>query len=188
MDDRRDEVLMMQFRDQRDPRAMVTLFRRHHQAVFRYLVRRTGSADRAQDLAQEVFAALIDGAARYRPAGSFQAYLFRIARNLSAKEWRGYRRRVQLEREPAAAAPAAAERIDGARQAAAVRRALAGLDDEQREPIMLREYQGLSYAEIAEVLGVPAGTVKSRIARGKLALRRLLLEPDAAPAVQEVAR
>ncbi|MBN2498622.1 MAG: RNA polymerase sigma factor [Deltaproteobacteria bacterium] len=171
----RDEELMMEYRDKREPEAMVALFRRYRRPLYAYLARRTGSPSRAEDLVQEVFAALMTGADRYEPSGSFKAYIYRIAANLSAKEWRSYRRRVQLASEPVSGAEPADEVLDGEQAARAVKRALLALDDEQREPILLREYQGLSYAEIATVLDLPAGTVKSRIARGKLALRRALL-------------
>lgn len=175
MDERRDEVLMTAYRDTRDPQAMVTLFRRYRKPLYRFLVRRTGSQDRAEDLAQEVFAALMNGADRYQPSGSFKSFLYRIANNLSAKEWRKYKRRVQLVAEPTDSGPDAAEQVEGKRSAQAVRLALFDLDDDQREPIVLREYEGLSYDEIASVLELPKGTVKSRIARGKLALRKVLL-------------
>lgn len=175
MDERRDEVLMTAYRDSRDPAAMVTLFRRYRRPIYRYLLRRTGSPDRAEDLAQEVFAALMNGAGRYQPSGSFKAYLYRIAANLSAKEWRKHKRRVQLVAEPEDAGPDAAETLSTRRSAEAVRAALFDLEADQREPILLREYEGLSYSEIAQVLEVPTGTVKSRIARGKLNLRRTLL-------------
>jgi RNA polymerase sigma-70 factor (ECF subfamily) len=175
MDERRDEVLMMAYRDSRDPQAMVTLFRRYRKPIYRYLLRRTGSPDRAEDLAQEVFAALMNGAGRYQPTGSFKAYLYRIAANLSAKEWRKHKRRVQLAAEPADPGPDADQALSSRRSAEAVRAALLDLQADQREPILLREYEGLSYAEIAQVLEVPTGTIKSRIARGKLQLRRALL-------------
>jgi RNA polymerase sigma-70 factor (ECF subfamily) len=177
-----DEVLMLDYRDRRAPDAMVALFRRHRRPLFRYLARRTGSPARAEDLAQEVFAALMDGADRYQPSGSFKAYLYRIAANLSAKEWRSYRRGVELVEEPGWEPPEAEGALDSRAAAQAVQAALAELEEDQREPILLREYEGLSYAEIAEVLGVPIGTIKSRIARGKLELRQSLLAARARPA------
>jgi RNA polymerase sigma-70 factor (ECF subfamily) len=165
---------MMEYKNTRDPEALTELFRRYRRPLYRFLARRTGSASRAEDLAQDVFAALIAAARRYEPTGSFKAYLYRIARNLSAKEWRTYRRRRQLNGEPVN--PSGTEQqVEAQRTARAVRRALDTLDADQRDAIVLREYQGLSYAEIGEVLGVPTGTVKSRIARGKLTLRKLLV-------------
>ncbi len=165
----------MDYRDTREPESMVALFQRYRRPLYRYLARRTGSSARAEDLAQEVFAALMDGADRYQPSGSFKSYLYRIASNLSAKEWRTYKRGVALDGEPGTAPPEAEGALDRRSAAEAIRAALDGLEEEQREPILLREYEGLSYAEIAEVLGVPTGTIKSRIARGKLALRQSLL-------------
>ncbi len=176
MDERRDEVVMMEYRDRCEPQAMVTLFRRYRRPLYRFLFRRTGSPDRAEDLAQEVFVALMDGAGRYEPTGSFKSYLYRIASNLSAKEWRRYRRRVQLDHEPTSPGPPAPAQLAAKESAGAVRAALFALAPDQRDPILLREYEDLSYAEIAAVLEIPTGTVKSRIARGKLALREALLQ------------
>jgi RNA polymerase sigma-70 factor (ECF subfamily) len=170
----RDEELMMDYKNTRDPEALVELFRRYQQVMFAYLTRRTGNSTRAEDLTQEVFYALINGASRYRPTGSFKAYLYKIARNLSAKEWRTYRRRVQLTVEPTGTASSHND-LEQKRTAQAVQAALSALDADQRDPIMLREYEGLNYLEISQVLGIPQGTVKSRIARGKMALRKLLL-------------
>jgi RNA polymerase sigma-70 factor (ECF subfamily) len=172
--DARDEELMMAYKTDRDPEAMVELFRRHHRNLFCFLVRRTGNVSRAEDLAQEVFAALIGSAERYRPDGSFKAYLYRIAVNLSSKEWRTYKRAAPLPQEPVSQGPGPDERLAQKTAANAVRAALERLDPEQREAIVLREYQELSYTEISQALGVPVGTVKSRIARGKLALRAAL--------------
>jgi RNA polymerase sigma-70 factor (ECF subfamily) len=174
MQARIDEELMMEYKNTRDPEALVELFHRYRRPVYRYLARRCGNPSRAEDLAQEVFCALIANASRYQPSGSFRAYLYRIAQNLSAKEWRTYRRRVQLASEPASN-PGQEQSVEARSAAAAVQHALSSLEPEQREPILLREYQGLSYAEIGEVLGIPEGTVKSRIARGKMALRKMLL-------------
>jgi RNA polymerase sigma-70 factor (ECF subfamily) len=172
MPDQKDEVLMLAYKDRRDPEAMVALFRRYRRDLYEFLWHRTRSPSRAEDLVQEVFAALIEGADRYRPTGSFKSYLYRIAANLSSKEWRKERRLVPLEAEPAAREPSGA--AEGGGDRAKVRAALEALEPEQREAILLREYQGLSYEEIASTLDLPVGTVKSRIARGKLSLRAAL--------------
>lgn len=175
MDNRKDEVLMMEYRDTRDPEAMVSLFKRYRRPLFQYLVRRTGSPSRAEDLTQEVFASLMKGADRYQPSGSFKSYIYRMASNISAKEWRTYRKRVQLQGELVDHGTEAGKKVDSIAQAAKVRNALLNLDDAQRDAIVLREYQGLTYEEISQVMGVAVGTIKSRIARGKLALREMLL-------------
>ncbi len=184
MDEIKDEVLMMNYRQKRDPEAMVSLFRRYRRPLFQYLVRRTGSPSRAEDLTQEVFAALMKGADKYEPSGSFKSYIYRIASNLSAKEWRTYRRRVQLQTEVVDTKAQSADRVESMEEAARVRNALLELDDGQRDAILLREYQGLSYEEISQVMDVAVGTIKSRIARGKLALRRTLLGQPGAQAAR----
>ena len=175
-EERSDQELMMDYQKTRSPDAMVALFQRYRRPMFRYLLRRTGSPVRSEDLVQEVFVNLMAAAPRYKPSGSFKAYLYRIAANLSAKEWRKVRRRMQLDHEPVETGPGAEGQVQSRETAQAVRAALVNLDSDQREAIVLREYEGLSYAEIAEVLSIPTGTVKSRIARGKLALREVLLQ------------
>ena len=177
---RPDEELMMDYKKTRSPDAMVELFRRYRRPIYRYLLRRTGSPVRSEDLVQEVFANLMTAAPRYQPSGSFKAYLYRIASNLSAKEWRKVQRRVQLNHEPTDTGPGAEGQAAKRDAARSLRTALMELEADQRDAIVLREYEGLSYAEIAEVLEIPSGTVKSRIARGKLALRQALVQAQVA--------
>ena len=178
--ERPDQELMMDYKNTRSPDAMVELFRRYRRPIFHYLLRRTGSPVRSEDLVQEVFANLMSSAPRYQPTGSFKAYLYRIAANLSAKEWRKVQRRVPLNHEPVEAGPGAEGQVVEKESATALRAALLDLEPDQRDAIVLREYEGLSYAEIADVLAIPAGTVKSRIARGKLALRQALVQAASA--------
>ena len=125
---------------------------------------------------------LIRSRGSWRQEASFKTYLYRIAFNQCASEARraDFRALDPLERDDGSTIDVEDGRTgpDGVaerdEEAEFVVRALDRIDEEQREAIVLREYQGLSYEEIAELTGVAVGTVKSRIFRGKLELRRHL--------------
>lgn len=141
--------------------------------------RLTGNADDAQDLVQEVLLRVRRGLATYRP-GSMEGWLSRIATNVFLDEMRRRGRRplqslpVDLELAAPPAPPAdlalAAEVLDDDIQAA-----LSRLPEEYRAAVVLCDVVGLSYAEIAESLGIASGTVRSRIHRGRALLRDALM-------------
>ena len=152
------------------------LFARYKDPVFGFVRRRVNSAERAEEITQDVFLAVVKNRNGYRRRASFRTYLYRIAHNRIVSEYRSRRSEQRLAdvSEPAAGGDASV-----ARQ---VRDALTQIDSGQREVVMLREYEGLSYEEISRVLRIPLGTVRSRLFRGKMALRDLLA-PRAVPAV-----
>jgi len=126
----------------------------------RYFSRRHGVGDLVQDLVQETFLQLARGLRAGRQYKCARGYLFGIARHLSQAAWTERGRNVVVPFEPATEeVPAAApdERI------AAARETIAALPSLQREILELRFSQGLSYAEIAEALEIPIGTVRSRL-------------------------
>jgi RNA polymerase sigma-70 factor (ECF subfamily) len=174
-----DEQLMLEFRGgSRD--AFVALFERYRDAMWRFFRRRIPDPARAEELTQDAFVAVLQGSTRYEPRASFRSYLFGIAYNL----WMADRRKLAnrhpshvLEEE--SAAPASAEPED----AIWVRRALGRLDAGDREILMLREYEQLSYQEIADLLRLPVNTVRSRLFRARMALKDAL-----APRVGNVVR
>lgn len=113
---------------------------------------------------------MLRGASRYEPRALFRTYLYRIALNLLSVERRKAGRETGmagLAHEP----PVAGDPDTGLW----VRRALGRLDAEHREVLMLREYEQLNYAEIADLLGVPVNTVRSRLFRARMALKDLLV-------------
>jgi RNA polymerase sigma-70 factor (ECF subfamily) len=130
--------------------------------------RRVNDPGRAEEITQDVFLALVQRRNGYEVTASFRTYLYRIALNRIASE-----HRKKKEVDPLPEEPPAESRSDPA-VVHQVREALAQLEPQQREIVMLREYEGLSYEEIAQVLKVPVGTVRSRLFRAKLALRTLL--------------
>jgi len=155
------------------------LFERHGRHVRQYLRGLSGSADVAEDLAQEVFLRVVRGANEYRPQDRERPWLFRIARNAFIDHVR------RIGTRPATTALELADRT--ARAATQdlrveLRRALAALPDGERDAFLLAEIGGLSYAEIAEALGVTVPSVRSSIYRARLALRAALARPRPLPA------
>lgn len=168
-----DEELMLSFKNG-DPLAFRELFDRYKNSIYGYVRRRVNDPGRAEEITQDVFLALVQRRNGYHVSASFRTYLYRIALNRIASEYRKKKESDPLPEEVPAAGggdPAVVQQV---------RDALAQLEPEQREIVLLREYQGLSYEEIAAVLSVPVGTVRSRLFRAKMALRELLA-PGPAP-------
>jgi RNA polymerase sigma-70 factor (ECF subfamily) len=165
-----DEVLMAACRDgaPHADAAFAQLFERHRAAIWGYFRRRVVDAARAEDLMQDTFVIALRNAPRYEPRAPFRAYLFGIAHHLLLEERR--RRPAGSDDGLANIATPAAD-LDAVLR---VRQALSALDAMDREVLMLREFDALSYAEIAELLSVPLNTVRSRLFRARLALREQL--------------
>lgn len=155
--------------------AFEALFDRYRRPIWEFFRRRTDAA-RAEELAQDTFVALIEGATRYEARSTFRTYLFGIAYNVLHAD----RRKGTLRRSDALAfdppAPAAADPDAGLW----VRRALGQIDEDDREILMLREYDELSYQEIADLRRLPLNTVRSKLFRARMALKAALA-PDRAP-------
>jgi RNA polymerase sigma-70 factor (ECF subfamily) len=167
---RTDEELMLAFRSgERD--AFADLFERYQAPVTRFFRRRVSDQARADELAQETFLGVIQAARRYQPSAAFRSYLFGVAYNV-LMAWRRKARRRGEETMAELDPPAPEADPD---RVLWVRRALAALDPTDREVLMLREYEQLSYDEIAGAIGVPTGTVRSRLFRARMALREKLV-------------
>lgn len=135
-----------------------------------------GDHDLAAELTQEAFVRAYANLDQFAGASSFYTWIWRLARN-RALDLLARKRPRNLDLEPlgavaADAGPGAA--MEDAEQRDAVRRALDELPTDQREILLLREFEGLDYAQIAEALDVPEGTVKSRLNRARAALRERL--------------
>jgi RNA polymerase sigma-70 factor (ECF subfamily) len=166
-----DEQLVEEF--QRGSReAFAELFRRYREKMYGFFRRRTSNPARAEELAQETFLAALKAAPRFEPRALVRTWLFGIAMNLLMADRRKAGHAFEPALSKAEEAPA-----HGSDPAAAlwVRDALAQLEDEQREILLLREYEQLSYAEIAALLGLPVNTVRSRLFRARMALKDLLV-------------
>jgi len=164
------------------------LVRRHKDPITNYLYRYTGDYRTAEDLAQEAFLRVFRKIPEYNASAKFSTWLYTIATNLAKDEFKRRARHpaVPLEQQrPGAdtsqivtAAPPASglrpeEDSSRAELRVLVHESLDALDPEAKEILVLREVQGLAYDEIAGILGVPVGTVKSRINRARLAFKDL---------------
>jgi len=145
----------------------------HRPALLATARRLTGRPDLAEDLVQETFLRALRSAHRYRPGTNARAWLYRILQRVRFDGMRESMRRprmVTLETEP----PVAPEQARLHTGGDAVERALFALPEPYRSAVVLRDVKELSYEEIADVLGIPAGTVMSRIHRGRALLRAAL--------------
>ncbi len=164
-----DEQLMLEF--QRGSReAFEELFHRYREAIFGFFRRRLNDAARAEELAQETFLAVLRAVVRYEPRALVRTYLYGIALNLLAAERR--RNLKQENQSPSRTEPATASDPDAALW---VRGAVERLDPDAREVLLLREYEQLSYGEIAALLRAPVNTVRSRLYRARMALKEMLV-------------
>jgi RNA polymerase sigma-70 factor (ECF subfamily) len=163
-----DEALIIEF--QRGSReAFDELFARYREPLYGFFRRRLATKDRAEDLAQETFLAVIRAAVRYEPRAMVKTYLYGIALKLLAAERRklsGNEPQIDDDHEPAEDSPSDNELW--------VRQALEKLDSSEREILMLREYEQLNYAEIGELLRLPVNTVRSRLFRARMELKSFL--------------
>ncbi|HWY69101.1 MAG TPA: sigma-70 family RNA polymerase sigma factor [Terriglobales bacterium] len=168
-----DELLMLAFcRGSKE--AFAELFSRYQQPLFGFFRRRLADSAQAEELTQETFLAVLRASARYEPSALFRTYLYAIA----LKILRAYRRKAAFRatflgvagsREPVSEPATHAEVF--------LREAVGKLERLDREVLLLREFEQLSYAEIAEVLRLPVNTVRSRLFRARMALRDLLAAP-----------
>ena len=161
-----DEELMVQLQAGSE-RALETLLERWRAPLFGFLLRRTSLGD-ADDLFQETWLRVVRARRRFDPRRRFSTWLFQIANNLCRDRFRrggaAARGHAALAQVPAPAPPDPSLRIDIARR-------LSALPERLREVLVLRYYRDLGESEIAELLGIPAGTVKSRLHAALRALR-----------------
>jgi len=167
-----DEQLMLDFQ-RGSKEAFTELFARYREPIFGYFRRRLADAARAEELAQETFLAVLRAVARYEPRALFRTYLYGIALLQLAAE----RRRCVHHDANSAPIPADPPAPGDTEAGVTVRQALEKLAADEREVLMLREYEQLNYAEIAALQRVPINTVRSRLFRAPLALKELLVSP-----------
>lgn len=167
-----------------DSKAFESLVRRHQGRVYRLLLRMLGSREEAEDVTQEAFLSLHRHGHRFRRESRFSTFLYRVATNAALNRRRTLGRKRSREDELATrqaagddlpSAPAGPE--DSAQAGQVERRiqeALLELSPDLRAAVVLYDIEGQSYREIAKVLEIPEGTVKSRIHRARSALRAAL--------------
>lgn len=157
-----------------DVSAFSELVSRFQDRIYRFLVRLTRSQDDARDLTQETFLRAFQSLPRWTPDARFTTWLFRIARNLAFDLLRRHKRIefVALEEHATIVdtAPGPDDVLQTAQRLRLLEAALLRLPAEHREILLLREIEDMTYDDIADVLGLNLGTVKSRIARARSAL------------------
>jgi RNA polymerase sigma-70 factor (ECF subfamily) len=194
-----DEALMLAF-GRGEARAFEVLLARHRKAVYNFILRSVIDRALAEDLLQETFLRVVKGREAYEKQAKFKTWLFTIARNLCVDaSRRGKHRRAQSLDAPLDGTEASATLLEvTADRRAAVDRSVIGkqlgeriqsavdeLVPEQREVFVLREVMDLSFKEIAEIVGCPENTVKSRMRYALEKLREQLEEyRDLAQAAQ----
>ncbi len=170
------------------------LVAKYQDKVFNTCWRISGSQDDAADLTQEAFCKALESIGKFRRQSGFYTWVFRIAVNLAISHRRRAQRMVTLtadeddpmpidqqaaglmRRTGREAPPAPAVEAQRREVHRLVAEALDGLEDDYRTAVVLRDIEGFDYGDIAEILDVPTGTVKSRLHRGRMALRERLRE------------
>ncbi len=163
-----------------DRAAFDVLVDRHGPALYRFARRRCGGGGQAEDAVQDGLLAAWRGASTFRGEAAARTWLFQVVLHACR---RGTRRRAgepdlheRLEEaeDLPSSDPGADARLDARRTTRALERALAGLPDESREVVLLRDVEGLPGDEAAEVLGITLAAMKSRLHRGRLELKERL--------------
>lgn len=168
-----------------DHGAWEAIVRQYNSRIYNLAYRFTGRFDEAEDLAQEIFLKVYRTLGTYRPeSGSLLTWMVRVGRNHVIDHYRKFKTErsqtdsLEVEYEKAEENPARfanpAEALEKRELSERVHRTLLRLSEELREAVILRDLEEFTYEEIAVMLNVPVGTVKSRINRGRAELARLL--------------
>lgn len=167
-----------------DTEAFERLVRTYENKIYHLALRMCGSADEAADIAQEAFLAAWRGLPSFRGEAGFATWLYRLTSNAAIDYLRRQKKQrgdmslddEELGLDAVDSAPGPQETAEGSELRSAVAAGLNQLSEGHRQVLVLREIQGLSYEEIASVLELDIGTVKSRISRARSSLRKILLE------------
>lgn len=198
LDQLSDEELMEAYREG-NARAFECLLRRHQRPVFNFILRHVGVESVAEEMLQEVFLRIIKGTASYQRTAKFTTWLYTIARNLCVDQSRRakHRHTVSLDQPVGRGEsqtrlsdlvpsddPSVDRQAIGQELKQRLEHAIAQLSEDQREVFLMREYSGLPFKEIAEIMDCPENTVKSRMRYALERLRESLQEyQDLAAAV-----
>jgi RNA polymerase sigma-70 factor (ECF subfamily) len=162
-----------------DPRAFGELVARHERRIYGLCLRILGNREDAEDATQEAFLSALRKASSFRKAAAFSTWLYRIAVNAATDQARrrGRARLADLGPEDAGLAVAPGSELgEMVASAVAVQTALAQVSEEFRVAVVLCDLYRVPYADAAQILEVPVGTVKSRVFRGRLALAERLAD------------
>jgi RNA polymerase sigma-70 factor (ECF subfamily) len=186
---RTDEELMLRYRDG-DTAAFETLYRRYERPLFDFIYRLVPNSAESESLFQETFFRLVRAKDRYRATAQFKTWLFQIAVNLCRDRTRRMKHRAHLSLNtplfssgdgvgdvqdvvPDPASPVDRSVVDCELETA-VKGAVGSLPEDERLVVVMKEYQGLKYSEIAEIMNRPIGTLKSINHRAHEKLRSAL--------------
>ena len=175
-----NEILLISRARGGDREAFGELVEQYRDNVYRLAYRMCGNAYDADEAAQEAFVAAWRALPNFRGDAKFSTWLYRLTTNAAIDVMRREKRHQTVGDgemvDLADDADSPQETVERTEQQEAVQKALATLSEEYREVLLLRYMEELDYAEIAEVLQLPSGTVKSRINRAKAALKTALLK------------
>lgn len=179
-----DEASLIRMAQRGDIQSFEALIRPYQTKLYGMARSITGNAEDAEDAFQETVVHAFRAIARFRGDAAFATWLYRIAlnvgRNWVRSQYRASSGRIS-DRLPVSSdeyAPDPEEVLISREQIDTIRRALLGLPDHYRETLMLRHYEDFSYEQIALILNVPVGTVRSRLAQGRKYLLELLAADD----------
>jgi len=188
-----DAVLIEKWRRNGDPGAVERLIGKYQNRIYNLILKICANPDDAAELTQEVFVKIIENIDGFESRSSFYTWAFRIAVNLTLNHCK--RRAIvgftSLDAESAGGGddqarqtlaavlrddktPDPADVAENREVCELIQRAIGKLEDEHRTVVVLRDIEGMDYAQIADVLGVELGTVKSRLSRARAALRQIL--------------
>ena len=179
-----DEELIARFQDG-DEQAYVELVYRYRDRLITFVFGYFKDIDKAEDLVQDTFLKLYIKKDSYKEIAKFSTWIYTIAGNLAKSEWRRIQLRPisftkmgskKLEFVPPSVETNSEEKAQGHYAAKQIQKAIGKLSLHFRTVIILRDMQGISYEEISKIVGVPLGTVKSRINRARLQLQEPLKE------------
>jgi RNA polymerase sigma-70 factor (ECF subfamily) len=189
-----DEDLLRRYRDARRPEDFAELFRRYSGELSRYLARYLGDAALAEDVLQDTFLLVHAKCGLYQDGWPSRPWLYAVALHRAVDALRRFRRLPRLRLDPPHAAdepgsllellagdgPGPLEELQERERQEWVRESVARLPEPLRQALVLTYYQGLSYAEVADLLAVPLGTVKSRL-HGAIARMRAMAQRSGRP-------
>jgi len=152
------------------------LIDRYQKPIFNVALRMVHDDDDAADIAQAVFVKAFENLRSFNPKHRFFSWIYRMAVNESINLIKRTERFEGMQEEPAAIAKTPADDYEEGETSAAIRRALATLNLDYRAVIILKHFEGFSYLEIAEILGIPEKKVKSRLFTARTMLKDILLK------------
>ena len=176
----------------RDPRAFEILMSEYQGPIYNLMYRMLGSREEAEDLSQEVFVTVFKKIDLFRGEAALSTWVFRIATNICKNRQKYLGRRyydrpahgdglmafADGQQNPATCGSVARpdETVEGYQAERLIQEAIGGLDEEQKLVLILRDIENMSYDMIAEITGLPLGTVKSRLHRARMRLKEKLEE------------